>query len=208
MRKFEEEINELEKMIFDQDFIIKKGTLPILFTAPHTMKQINEDGSIKPNEPYTKAIALYLNKHFKVNCMIKVNDTGVDANRDNRDEFKTKLIRFIKDNNIKLVIDLHGSSKEREFDIEFGTLNNLSAEYATIKELEEAFTENGITNVMHNDPFKGGAITEYVYSLKDVDVIQIEINGKYRDYQNIDELKKICKSFENFIKQYKKYTNR
>ena len=208
MRKFEEEINELEKMIFDQDFIIKKGTLPILFTAPHTMEQIKEDGSIKLNEPYTKAIALYLNKHFKVNCMIKLKDTGIDANRDNRDEFKTKLIRFIKENNIKLVIDLHGSSKDREFDIEFGTLNNLSAEYATIKELEEAFTENGITNVMHNDPFKGGAITEYVYSLKDVDVIQIEINGKYRDYQNIDELKKLCKSFENFIKQYKKYTNR
>ena len=205
---FNEEINELELLEFDSDYIIKKGNLPILFTAPHTMDQVKEDGSIKPNELFTKAIALYLNKHYGVNFMIKIKDTGIDANRDNKDEFKKELIRFIKDNNIKLVIDLHGSKKDREFDVEFGTLNNLSAEYATIKELEEAFTENGITNVIHNDPFKGGAITEYVYSLKDVDVIQIEINGKYRDYQNIDELKKLCKSFENFIKQYKKYTNR
>ena len=205
---FKEEINELELLRFESDYIIKKGNIPILFTAPHTMKQVREDGSIKLSEPYTKSIALYLNKHFNVNCMIKIKDTGLDANRDNRDEFKTELLRFIKDNNIKLVIDLHGSLKSREFDIEFGTLNNLSADFSTIKELEEAFTENGINNITYNDPFKGGAITSYVYGIKDVDVIQIEINGKYRDFNNIDKLEKLIKSFENFIKQYKEYINR
>lgn len=205
---FNEEINELELLEFDSDYIIKKGNLPILFTAPHTMDQVKEDGSIKPNELFTKAIALYLNKHYGVNCMIKINDTGIDSNRDNRDEFKTELIRFIKDNNIKLVIDLHGSKKDREFDVEFGTLNNLSAEYATIKELEEAFTENGIKDIVHNDPFKGGAITQYIYGLNDVDAIQLEINSKFRDFENIDELERLCKSIGNFIKQYKEYTNR
>ena len=200
---FKDEIIELEALRFESDYIIKKGKLPILFTAPHTMKQIREDFSIKLSEPYTKAIALYLNKHFNVNCMIKINDTGLDANRDNRDEFKTELLRFIKGNNIKLVIDLHGSAKSREFDIEFGTLNNLTADFSTIKELEQAFTENGISNIMYNDPFKGGAITKYVYGLKDEDVIQVEINGKYRDYNNLDELEKVIKSFEKFIKQYK-----
>lgn len=205
---FKEEINELELLEFNQQYIIKKGNLPILFTAPHTMMQVREDGSIKLSEPYTKAIALYLNKHFDVNCMIKIKDTGLDANRDNRDDFKIELLRFIKDNNIKLVIDLHGSKKSRNFDVEFGTLNNLSADFSTIKELEEAFMENKICNIKHNDPFKGGAITQYVYGIKDVDVIQIEINGKYRDYNNIDNLEKLCKSFINFIKQYKEYINR
>ena len=132
--------------------------------------------------------------------MIKINDTGLDSNKDNRDEFKIELLRFIKDNNIKLVIDLHGSAKARNFDIEFRTLNNLSADFSTIKELEEAFTENGISNIIYNDPFKGGAITEYVYGLKDIDVIQIEINGKYRDYSNLEELERLIKFFENFIK--------
>lgn len=205
---FKDEINELENLEFNYNYIIKKGTTPILFTAPHTMKQIKDDGSIKLSEPYTKAIALYLNKHLDVNCMIKIKDTGLDANRDNRDEFKIELLRFIKENNIKLVIDLHGSNKSRDFDIEFGTLNNLSAGFSTIKELEEAFTENGISNIKYNNPFKGGAITEYIYGLKDVDVIQVEINGKYRDYNNLKDLEKICKSFENFIKQYKEYINR
>ena len=202
---FKEEINELENMKFYDDFIIMKGNIPILFTAPHTMKQVKEDGSIKLSESYTKAIALYLNKYFNVNCMIKINDTGLDANRD---KFKTELLRFIKENNIRLVIDLHGSNLARDFDAEFGTLNNLSSDFSTIKELEESFIENGISNIKYNDPFKGGAITEYVYGLKDVDVIQLEINGKYRDYNNLDNLEKLCKSLENFIKQYKEYINR
>ena len=205
---FKEEINELELMCFEQDYIIYKGNIPILFTAPHTMEQVREDGTIKLREPYTKAIALYLNKHFNVNCMVKINDTGIDSNRDNRDEFKTELLRFIKDNNIKIVIDLHGSSIERDFDIEFGTLNDLSADFSTVRELEEAFTENGINNVVYNDPFKGGAITEYVYGINDVDVIQVEINGKYRDYNNLDNLEQLVKSFEIFIKQYKEYLNK
>ena len=203
---FKEEINKLERIIYDKDYIIKKGRIPILFTAPHAMKQVREDGTIKAGEPYTKAIALYLNKYFDVNCMIKTKDTGLDANRDNRDEFKIELLRFIKDNNIKLVIDLHGSDKDRDFDIEFGTLNNLSADYSTIKELEEAFIENGISNIKHNDPFTGGAITQYIYTLKDVEVIQLEINREYRSNKNIDKLERLCKSLEFFINEYYEYT--
>ena len=202
---FDTEINYLENYEFDSDYIIKKGNIPILFTAPHTMNQLKEDGTIKISEPYTKAIALYMNKHCNASCMIKLKDTGEDSNRDNRDKFKTELIRFVKENNIKIVIDLHGSKRDREFDIEFGTLNNLSTDYSTIKELEEAFIENGIKNIVYNDPFKGGAITEYLYSINDIDAIQVEINYKYRDYNNTYYLEKLIKSFENFIKQYKRY---
>lgn len=205
---FNDEINELESLKFEEDYIIRKGTLPILFTAPHTMEQIKEDGSLKPSELFTKGIALYLNKHFDVSCMIKIKDTGLDANRDNRDEFKKELIRFVKNNNIRLVIDLHGSKRERDYDVEFGTLNNLSADFSTIMELEESFIENGINNIVHNDPFKGGAITQYVYGQNDVDVIQLEINNRFRDDKNIDKLEKLCKSLGDFIKQYKEYINR
>lgn len=132
----------------------------------------------------------------------------MDSNRDNNDEYKKALINLAKENDIKLVIDLHGASKDRDFDIEFGTLNNLSADFSTIRELEEAFTENGIKFIKHNDPFKGGAITQYLYNLEDVDAIQIEINGRYRDCNNVEFLKKIIESLENFIRQYDKYINR
>lgn len=205
---FKEEINELENKPIETDYIIIKGNIPILFSAPHTMEQIREDGSLKYSEPYTKAISLYLNKYYNTYSIIKNHDTGIDSNRDNYDEYNVEMRRLIKDNNIKLVIDLHGSAKERDFDVEFGTLNNLTADYSTIKELEEAFIENGIDNIKHNDPFKGGAITQGLYSIEDIDIIQLEINGHYRDHNNLDLLEKLIKSLENFIKQYIKYLNK
>ena len=205
---FKEEINELENLELTNDYKISMGNIPILFTAPHTMEQVRNDGSIKKAEPYTKAIALYLNKHMNTYSMIKLLDTGLDSNRDNHDEFKNKLLDLVDEHNIKLVIDLHGASVNREFDVEFGTMNNLTADFSTINELKEAFIENGITKISFNNPFKGGAITQYLYNKKDIDVIQLEINYKYRDYSNLENLKLLIESLSNFIKQYKEYRER
>ena len=41
-----------------------------------------------------------------------------------------------------------------------------------------------------------------------VDVIQIEINGKYRDYNNIKKLENLIQSLQNFVKQYNEYIKR
>ena len=202
---FEEEINELEKKKINKDFLVLKGIVPIFFSAPHTMQQNRDDGTLKLNEPYTKAISMFLNEHYNTYAIIKINDTGVDSNRDNYDEYNVIMRRLIKDNNIKLVFDIHGASKERKYDIEFGTLNNLSADYSTIRKLEDVFKEKGITNIGHNDSFKGGAITKGLYGLTDVDVIQLEINGKYRDYKNIEMLERLISSLGQFIEQYIKY---
>lgn len=205
---FNDEINNFEKMVINEDFIILKGKVPILFSAPHTMLQYREDGESKLREPYTKAISLFLNEHCNTYSIVKNNDTGVDSNRDNYDEYNVEMRRLIKESDIKLVIDLHGASKDRDFDIEFGTLNNLSADFSTIKELEKAFTENGITNIAHNDPFKGGAISQGIFGLTDIDVIQLEINGRFRDGNNLELLEKLIKSLEEFINKYNEYINR
>lgn len=203
---FIDEINELENESFIDDFIILKGEIPVLFSSPHTMIQKREDGSVKYNEKYTKAISLYLNKYYKSYSIIKLNDTGTDSNRDNYDKYNIEMRRIIKDKNIKLVIDLHGSRSDRDFDIEFGTLNNLSADYSTIKELEEEFNLNGINNIKYNDPFKGGFITQGLYGLTDIDIIQLEINQRLRD--DPESLERLIRSLGSFINKYSKYINK
>lgn len=203
---FNDEITNLENKKYSSDFIILKGNIPILFSAPHTMIQRKDSGNIKLNEPYTKAIALYIHQYLNTYAMVKIKDTGLDPNKDNHDEYKKELLKIVKEKEIKLVIDLHGSKEDRNFDIEFGTLNNLSADFSTIKELEKAFIENDIKNITHNTTFKGGAITQYLYNLKDVDVIQLEINRKYRDPNNLELLEKVIHSLMKFIIQYMNYT--
>lgn len=199
---FKKEIEVLEKYSNDGDYALSIGKLPIILTAPHTMQQIKEDNTIKLSEPYTKAIALYVSKKINCSSLIKLKDTGIDSNSDNIDEFKLALNDLIRENDIKLLIDIHGASRDREFDIELGTLNNISADYSTINELKEAFIENGIKNISINDPFKGGGITRYIYGVTNIDVIQIEINRNYRDINMIDNLERVCNSLISFIKQY------
>lgn len=203
---FKEEMKTFENTDSKYVYISKIGNVPILFTAAHTMTQLFDDGTVKLAEPCTKAICMYLNKYCNTSYLIKIKDTGSDSNKDNHDDFKNELIKIVKDNNIKLVIDLHGANKDRNFDVEFGTLNNLTADFSTIKELEEAFLENNIINIKHNEPFKGGAITQYLYNIKDVDVIQLEINGNFRDFDSIENLKQLCNALICFIKQYAEYT--
>ena len=205
---FEEKINELESIVCDEEIIIRKGSIPILFSAPHDVEHHFENGNVKKCEPYTKAISLFLNKYCDTYAIVKMNDTGLDSNRDNHDKYKEELINLVKDNDIKLVIDLHGSSIDRDFDVEFGTLNNLSADFSTINELKESFIENGIVNINMNDPFKGGAITQYLYNLKEIDVIQLEINGKYRDYNNLELLQQFIKALNDFINHYMSVINK
>lgn len=204
---FKEEMEFLENTDSKCVYISKIGEVPILFTAAHTMTQVFSNRTIKVAETYTKAICMYLNKYCNTSYLIKIKDTGMDSNRDNHDDFKKELIKIVRDNSIKLVIDLHGANRNRDFDVEFGTLNNLTADFSTIRELEEAFLENSITNIKHNEPFKGGAITQYLYNIKDIDVIQLEINGNFRDLNN-DNLERLCNSLMFFIKQYVDYTNR
>ena len=199
---FEKEINDLEEKVFPEGFIAKIGNVPILFTAVHTMNQIKQDGTIKLKEPYTKAIALYLNAHYGSSYMIKMKDDGFDSNQNNHDNFKKELLQFVKQNHIKLILDLHGAGRKREFDVEFGTLNNLTADFSTLKELEASFQEKGIFHISYNQPFKGGAITQCLFSLKEVEVIQLEINRKYRDKNELEKLELLCDAIGTFIQKY------
>lgn len=191
-----------------EEIITKKGAFPILLTSIHSMNQLKEDGSIKPSEHFTKEVALYLAEKCNISCMIKNSDTGFDPNRTETDEFKTTLNKFVKENNIKLVLDLHGAKLEREFDVELGTMNNLSADYSTIMELKEAFEENGLSEVEINSPFKGGKLTQSLFFETDAEIIQIETNYKYRNINNPDMILSFTKCLETFIKQFTKITQK
>ena len=159
--EFIEEIKILENTFRNKEtYLTYIGNTDVLLTAVHTMDQLKEDGSYKFEEYYTKAIARYVAAKTDSSYFVKIKDTNIDSNSVILDDFKEQLLNYIKENDIKLIIDIHGAKEEREFDVEFGTLNNISADYSSIKELEDAFKETGITKVQYNNPFKGGGITQ------------------------------------------------
>ena len=208
MEEFKDRILKLEDSYNDLAYITKIGENKVLITAPHTMLQMHEDGSYKLSEPFTKAIALYVGSITNSSYLVKNKDTGIDPNHCIKDTFKSMLLDIIKDQDIKLIIDIHGAKEDRDFDIEFGTLNNLTTDFSVIKELEDAFNEVGIKNVSYNEPFKGGMITKTIYENTNCDVMQIEINAKYRNIENPDNIMQVCNALINFINQYTDITNK
>ncbi len=206
MEKFKNKILENEMKYENLTYICKNGNNPILLSAPHTMMQLKEDGNYKMSETFTKAITMYVGDNTDSFYLIKNKDTGIDSNNSEEDTFKNMLLDIIKDNNIKLLIDIHGAKEERDFDIEIGNLNNLSSDFSTVNELVDAFNEEGIFNIEVNEPFKGGMITKTVFFETNIDVIQIEINKKYRNLEKIENINMVCEALINFINQYIRIT--
>lgn len=196
---FKEKILYYEFDDKDSLYTAKEGKTKVLLTAVHTYTQDNKT-KYKKSELFTGAIAKYVSEITNCYYYIKQMDNGIDSNSNKDDIFKAELISIIKENDIKLVIDIHGAKKQHDFDIEIGTLDNKTIEKSILKKLEVEFNKLGIDNIKYNNPFKGGGITKCVHSNTDIDVFQMEINGKYRSNNNIDNVEKICKSLINFIK--------
>lgn len=199
---FKEEIDKLENSKTESTYLVKKGTVPIILTAVHTMKQRKKDGTIKLNEPFTKAIAKYVSNKINCSYLIKQKATKIDSNCEEIDDFKLLLEKLINEYGIKLLIDIHGASSKRKFDVELGTLNNLSVRQSTIRNLRNSFFEYGIYEIVLNEPFKGGGITKYIFGKTEIDVIQIEINGKYRNINDAENMERLCNALIKFIRKY------
>lgn len=208
-QQFIEEMNNYENNLIttNKSYIYKTGQIPVILTAVHISAQI-EAGDIKPAEPYTGSIAQYVGD--KTNCfyLIKPLDNGVDANHTLDNEFQTFLSKEIWSNGIVLLIDLHGSDKEREYDVEIGTLHDMTCEKDILTSLEITLRRHRLRNIKYNEPFSGGAITKYIYMHNSMSVIQLEINCKLLDINNLLETKKVCDSLIALIKEVSdKYRN-
>lgn len=190
------------ELYYEGIFYKKIGDIPIIITAVHTINHKKTDGTKKKIEPFTKAIALYVANKTNSYNYVKIKDTGIDSNSDIEDDFKINLLKLIEKNNIKLLLDIHGASIEHDFDIELGTLDNTSAHNNTIKALKESFNKEGILKIEENNPFKGGGITKYINKNINIEVIQIEINAKYRNINESERIKQVCDALIDFIKKY------
>ncbi|MBR3270248.1 N-formylglutamate amidohydrolase [Candidatus Saccharibacteria bacterium] len=199
MNNFSTKIKNLEREE-DSTYEMVVGTLPVILVSAHGIGQKKRNGRFKLAEPYTRGIAKYVSEKTGCFYLVKNQDTGIDPNKENHDEFKAFLKDVISRNNIKLMVDLHGAKKDRDFDVEIGTLNGESANPELVEKLIKNLKKQGIKNIAENDPFKGGDITKTIHESTGIDCIQLEINYNYRNIRKIRNLNKICRALASFIK--------
>lgn len=171
---FQDEIKNYE--FSNSPYIIKMGLTPVILVTPSVSE---------PNLP-SKTVARYVSNQTESSFFINISEPDIE------NIIKPTLLKIINNQNIKLLISITLGREDNGFDLEIETSKNLSAMYDVIKNLQKNFVKHHISviyNKNYNEQFKYNS----------VDVIQIELNPKYLQTNNLED---ICNSLTEFITEY------
>ncbi len=167
------------------------GENSILLTAPHSVTHIRE-GRIKAGEFRTGLITKLLGELSNCHIGYKTKNLGDDANYDPDCSFKKDIVNYIKDNNIKLLLDFHISKPERDYSIDIGTGRgkNIKGRNDLLTYIKEGF-ELKYKDVKIDHTFPAAyahTVSSTVSREGDIPAFQIEINWKIiEDYNKMNE---------------------
>jgi len=179
------------------------GDLPLLVTAPHATVH-KRMSKLKRQEFYTGALSVIL--HSLTGCHVLYTNRLIESDPNYYDDspFKAKLGEVVSQNDIKFLLDLHGTDPDRENDIYPGV--GINKEFLLgydnyLNELMNASKLNEIT-VGRLDVFpavKQMTVTKYAARKLGVPSMQVEINRKLREPEKSpDDFIKLVK----FLKEY------
>jgi len=180
------------------------GDLPVLVTAPHASVH-KRMGKLKRQEFYTGALSVML--HTLTGCHALYTNRLMESDPNYYDDspFKTKLSELVMTNDVKCLIDLHGTGAEREHDVYPGA--GVAKEFLLernnfLDELERTASLNEIS-VGGLDVFpaaKQMTVSKYAARVLRVPSIQLEINRRLREPERMpDEFIKLVKFLRVYI---------
>ena len=171
--------------------IYARGDIPIIVTAPHSSVH-KRMGKLKRQEFYTAAISMMMYSLTGCHSLYTNRLMESDPNYYDESPFKTRLSEIVKNNDIKCLIDLHGTGPERESHIYPGVGVNkefLAGNDNYLEELDKASTLNEIT-IGGLDVFpaaKQMTVTKFAAKKLGIPAIQLEINRQLREPNNNPE---------------------
>lgn len=204
----------------DNGYEYIKGSKKILISAPHSLKQPPRPGTtdFKLADSYTGSIAKYIAEETGAHVIYKSSYTGVDDNfmgygidNPSKEEtvtpYRDKMEEVIKENEIELVIDLHGfaDSSDRNFGVILGTNNgkNLLNNKSLLNAIKKSFNDSGFSELtddsagnqqnyvidkLYPASIKNRSITNYVATNLNTPAIQVELSKTNRDPNNKSNL--------------------
>ena len=194
-KKIIKKVNSYEKSNYNY-FKVIKGKNNILISAPHAYKHIR-DGKVKSNEYNTSNIVKIL-KYFTDSHIIYTDKpTKEDPNFDVKNEYKNILIQYIKENNIKYFIDIHGYVDAKS-DLIIGTNDkkNINNDCNLLENIYNIFYYNFSTKILIDKKYKASkkSLSKCINEETSAYALQFEINKNFR------KMKRRKKSFNKTIK--------
>lgn len=229
-----EEVLKIDKQFLENDwmwiidfdnknfstFKILKNKSKIMISAPHSVKHVRL-WELLPQDLLTWWLALYLWNRLNLpvihSTSYKVWDPNFDDNETS--EYKQTLVKYIKENDIKFLIDLHGCWSYRDFCIELGTWwdwnPNLLWNAKILNSITESLYNRLKTFIKHSGkPVTQNTIftanretTVSAFTSKEckIPAIQIEINRELRDMNNSKNISLLINALENMLENINNY---
>ncbi len=165
-------------------FKIDKGNNNIILSAPHAYKHFRNN-KIKVNENNTSKIAKILGILTNSHVIYTYKDSKNDPNYDNDSEYKKELSKYIKENNIKYLIDIHGLDKNNDYSLEIGCNSYKNSSKKFIELIKNSFNKYYKKEILIDNKFAAKSerrISSYISDkCENVNAIQLEINRNYRN---------------------------
>ena len=182
---------------------IIKGNIPILLSAPHSVKHQRRN-IIKKADGLTGGIVEYLSIYNDVFGLTRTFDFRDDPNYYNDGyslKYKEEIIRIINEYAIKYLFDIHGCSNRYNFDIDIG-INNYKN--ITNKDDVDIIVSHlsKLGKVMIDSKFNASRdeiISKYIHELTGIPCFQIEINHEIRynkTYELLDSFNELIDDFK------------
>lgn len=181
------------------------GKNNIILSAPHCVLHTREK-CVRPRETKTGVLVKTLSKKCDINGIYKIKNEDNDANWDKVCEYKRELVKIVRKDKIKALIDLHGMAAWRNEDICIGTNfgKNICGHEDILQEMIKIFNRFGFKNVSIDIPFSAQypyCVSTYVAKKCQIPTFQIEINLKYRSgiYKEFKMYSKLESALEEII---------
>lgn len=172
---------EIRKVILrenDRDYISEIGENRVIISAPHGVTQ-RRLGRLKVAELGTIPVAKIVANETKSNLIVKTRNLNDDANFDYKSKYRQEIKRIIRIKKCRYLLDIHGMSKNREYDINLGIHlgQNIKVNEKLFDEVLKIFKKNNFT-ISIDQPFCAGYQTISGYFAKKYQIwtMQIEIN--------------------------------
>lgn len=192
----------------NKDYVVLEGRNNVLLSAPHGVSQVRL-GKFKFSEIGSLAMALQLKRNTDCHMIAKTKNNCDDANFDENCEYRLALRDYVRKNNIKYIIDIHGLDSKRECDVNLGIHlgKNIEKDEAAFQRLEKLLRQENFA-VAVDQPFMGGNKTiagGMKNEVPDLWTIQIEINCAITNKrENIEKFNRLLGIFLCWIESITK----
>ncbi len=173
------------------DYLLKRGEIPILISAPHAVKQVREE-KIKANDYLTGPLAIYIANRCHCSYLVRCYNNNDDPNfpigktlPSINSSYLKILTDFIRKYPQYLVIDLHGCRNSRKCDCSIWSRDTKPCDNQILTIFENQLEKHSLSVDMGSE-FLGGQVTRQCSKI--TNAFQLEVKKRIRSLKEEDIL--------------------